>query len=123
MNSAVQYFAKSEVIIAEGARGDGAYLIKSGSVLIYLTDEQGQKIPVQRLGGGDTFGEMYLLSPDFNRSASVVALEDCVLEAIAHDDMLEGFSHLNQRQIMLNKTLVQRVCRMNDLHVLQKEKS
>jgi CRP-like cAMP-binding protein len=63
--------------ITHGERGRTFYIIYRGKVRVWLR-EQGKEVELAKLESGDTFGEEALL---FNRprSASVTALDDCVL--------------------------------------------
>jgi monovalent cation:H+ antiporter, CPA1 family len=59
-----------EVVIRKGERGSAMFLISSGAVEVVLSDER------VRLGSGDFFGEMALLSGE-PRRADVIALGYC----------------------------------------------
>ena len=59
-----------EVVIRKGERGNAMFLISSGAVEVVLPHER------VRLGSGDFFGEMALLSRR-RRQADVVALGYC----------------------------------------------
>ena len=66
-------FPKQAIIINEGDIGDSLFLIVSGRVKIYLSDEHGKELILAIKGPGHYFGEMAL---DENlRSASVMTLE------------------------------------------------
>jgi CPA1 family monovalent cation:H+ antiporter len=60
-----------EVVIRKGERGNAMFLISSGAVEVVLPNER------VRLGSGDFFGEMALLSRRRRRQADVVALGYC----------------------------------------------
>lgn len=77
----VKSFHKGQVIFKEGQPADYAYLIKTGSVVIYrLIDEK--RVVLERLGPGQMFGEMGVLG-DAPRSAN--ALADDFTEAMSLD--------------------------------------
>jgi monovalent cation:H+ antiporter, CPA1 family len=59
-----------EVVIRKGERGNAVFLISSGAVEVVLPNDR------VRLGSGDFFGEMALLSGR-RRQADVVALGYC----------------------------------------------
>lgn len=67
-------YNKNEIVIRKGDRGDNFYVVISGSVNVL--NEAG--LPVARLGPGEVFGEMSLLS-DESVSATVQAGEACEL--------------------------------------------
>src|SRR5437660_9203349 len=66
-------FPKNTVLITAGDRSDSLYIIISGRVKIYVSDEQGRKIVLGTQGPGEYFGEMVL--DEGTRSASVMTLE------------------------------------------------
>jgi general secretion pathway protein E len=68
-------FRAGEEIVREGSPGDAMYLLVSGRVGISTRSEElGTTFELARLGPGDHFGEMALLSGE-RRSATVTALE------------------------------------------------
>ncbi|MDX2227160.1 MAG: cyclic nucleotide-binding domain-containing protein [Verrucomicrobiae bacterium] len=62
-------FAKNAVVFAEGDKGDGYYVIKSGEVLVFKVVNKQEKV-LTVLGPGEIFGEMALVD-DSPRSAGV----------------------------------------------------
>jgi CRP/FNR family cyclic AMP-dependent transcriptional regulator len=69
----VRAFAKGAVIITEGDETTALYVILSGRVKAYASDESGREIDLSVQEAGDYFGEMSL--DGGQRSASVMALE------------------------------------------------
>ncbi len=78
-------FRPNTILVQEGGDGDSLYVIESGQVKIYLSDEQGREIVINVLGPGEYFGEMALLerSP---RSASVITTELSRISIISRAD-------------------------------------
>jgi CRP/FNR family cyclic AMP-dependent transcriptional regulator len=72
-NAVEKHVAKGEVVVDEGAVGQSAYVIVSGSVAVL---RHGRK--VAELGEGQMFGEIALLDR-LPRTASVKALSDLTL--------------------------------------------
>jgi CRP-like cAMP-binding protein len=68
---------KGKTVFSEGDAGDGAYIIESGRVGV-LVARDGAEVQIAERGPGDLFGEMAIID-NRPRSASIVALEDCVL--------------------------------------------
>ncbi len=68
-------FAAGEIVIAESDSPDNMYIIKSGSVIVYIEGTENRKEVLATLGVGDHFGEMALID-NGPRSASVEASED-----------------------------------------------
>jgi CRP/FNR family cyclic AMP-dependent transcriptional regulator len=71
--AAAKSYPKSTVIVSEGDRSEGLYVILSGKVRIYLANENGREVTLGVEGPGDYFGEMTL--DGGARSASVMTLE------------------------------------------------
>ena len=68
-------FSRDEVIFREGDQGETLYIIKAGSVGVFLIDPNvGLKFELARLRTGQVFGEMALLTKH-PRSATCVAME------------------------------------------------
>jgi CRP/FNR family cyclic AMP-dependent transcriptional regulator len=78
---AVQHPAGT-TIFNVGDPGDAIYVINSGTVEIFLKNDTGERIVLEKATRGDFFGELSLLDQG-GRSASVVATED--LEALRLD--------------------------------------
>ena len=79
-----EHFEKNEIIIKKGTHGDAMYIIRDGSVKVHDGEHE-----YTRLTFLDCFGE-YSLIDDEPRSASVTALEDCLLYKLES----ERFVHL-----------------------------
>jgi CRP/FNR family cyclic AMP-dependent transcriptional regulator len=77
----VKAFPRNAVMISEGDRTDSLYIILSGSVKVYLSDEAGKEIQLRILGPGEYFGEVIL--DEGARSASVMTLEPCRFSIIS----------------------------------------
>ena len=77
----------NEKIVRKGERGDAVYFIASGAVEVILPDRRA------RLGSGELFGEMALLSGT-PRQADVVALTYCQLLVLRRPDF-ERFMEVN----------------------------
>jgi len=66
-------FPKNTVIVSEGDETDSLYVILSGRVKVYVSDEDGKEIVLTTQETGEYFGEMVL--DEGPRSASVMTLE------------------------------------------------
>lgn len=69
----VRSFPKHAVIVNEGDETDSLYIILSGRVKVFLSDDAGREIVLGTQGPGEYFGEMVLDGGP--RSASVMTLE------------------------------------------------
>jgi small-conductance mechanosensitive channel len=79
-------FAAGEVVVREGDPGHSLYQVVDGSVEVLK--DTGGRVPVRvtQLRSGEIFGEMSLLT-DCARSATVRALEECVLLEVNQQDL------------------------------------
>lgn len=73
------------VLFHEGSLGDQMYMIISGSVEVYKVIDGGYHTVLAKLGVSDVIGEMALFD-EFPRSATVRALEDCVLISLTRKE-------------------------------------
>ena len=69
----VRQFPKQTVIINEGDVGDSLYIILSGRVKIFASNEAGREVVINFCGPGEYVGEMSLYG--LPRSASVITIE------------------------------------------------
>jgi CRP/FNR family cyclic AMP-dependent transcriptional regulator len=78
-------YRKNTIIFEAGDPGDMLYIVETGQVKAYLSDDQGKEIVLSVLGPGDYFGEMALLD-DAPRSASVITAEPSRLLVMSGSD-------------------------------------
>jgi hypothetical protein len=74
-------FERGEVLFREGDPSDSLYFIQKGSVRLLGID----KI----VGVGEVVGEIGLLSPDGERMATAMCVEDCLTFTISRDRVLQ----------------------------------
>lgn len=98
-------YPRGSVILTEGAPGDAAYIIARGTCQAYRTID-GQKTLLRRMGPGDVFGEMAVVSSK-PRSASVEALDDLEVMVVKAETLTTGLG-LNSWLGSFVKTLVDR---------------
>jgi len=111
-------FPAGILVVEEGAPGDEAYIITSGSCEAFRV-ESGERVVLRRMGPGDAFGETSIFT-DEPRSASVMAVEETtaivvtretIERAMGHDSWLgvfvrvlaERFRELDQRLAELRR--------------------
>ena len=75
-------FNKNSIVITEGDSSSSLYIILSGDVKVFVSDEDGKTNIVNRLGSGDYFGELSLID-DEPRSASVEAVSKCKISILS----------------------------------------
>lgn len=108
----VRTFPKNTIVVTEGERSDSLYVILSGRVKVFVSDEHGKDLVINVAGPGEYFGELAL--DEGPRSASVATLEQCKLAVIAND-LLRGFlaSH-PQAALQLIRGLIARTRRATE---------
>ncbi len=79
-------FAPGEVVVLEGDSGDSLYQVVQGTLEVLKQRQDGQAAQVASLRPGDIFGEMSLLT-DSNRSATVRAIEECMLLEVSRQQI------------------------------------
>ena len=97
-----QRYAKGETILTQGARGDRTFVIKTGEVLICKQgDSIMEMVPIEALGPGEMFGEMYLGTDHMKLTANVIAMEDVVGEVFFEADVLKDLETMSpfQKQV------------------------
>lgn len=80
-------FPKQAIIISEGDDTSSMYIILSGKVRVYSSDEKSKEVTLLIQESGSHFGELALLSDEL-RSASVQALEPTVCGVICKADFI-----------------------------------
>jgi NADH dehydrogenase len=88
-----EYFEPGQVIFREGDRGDWLYVVTDGAVEVLKTVPGRGEEPVRRLGPGECFGEIALVS-DAARSATVRAVSATNVLAIDREAFQAMFSSL-----------------------------
>jgi CRP-like cAMP-binding protein len=99
--TAVSIYTTGEQLVNQGDPGDSLFIIKKGSVSVYVRSSDGRSIHANQLHIGDFFGEMSLLTGEA-RAASIRADEET--EVIIIDK--EAFSNvLTQDPTILDRFL------------------
>ncbi|HET7200594.1 MAG TPA: Crp/Fnr family transcriptional regulator [Burkholderiales bacterium] len=94
------------VVVREGDRTDSLYIVVSGRVKIYVSDE-GKEIVLGESGPGDYFGEMVL--DEGPRSASVVTLEPTQFLVVPKEDFADFVANSPPFALHLILKLIKRV--------------
>lgn len=83
-HAVMRTFPRHAIIINEGDDTNSVYFIASGSVKVFLSDDEGNEVVIGNMGMGEYFGEM-ALEPG-SRSASVMAMEPVRLAIVPMDN-------------------------------------
>src|SRR6267142_1023525 len=78
-------FKAGETIFNESDKGDALYVVDSGSVRIWVLDEDVKPVTLAELKSGDFFGELAVLDRGA-RSTNATALADTELHRLSSDD-------------------------------------
>jgi thioredoxin-dependent peroxiredoxin len=105
-------FRAGETIISEGAAGDTAFAIVTGSAEVSVGRDDRRRI-LGTLEAGDVFGEMSLVDPG-PRSATVRALTDLECRVTSYADFLASAEADPGQAIRLMQTLVRRLRQTNE---------
>jgi len=103
---AVRSFPKSAVIINEGDRGDSLFVILSGRVKVYVSDDDGREMILDHYGAGDYVGEMALDGRP--RSASVMTLEPTACSVVTREALRAAIVANADVAMSLIATLIER---------------
>ncbi len=75
-------FPKNTLVICEGDTSDSLYVVLSGKVKVFLSDEEGKEVTLNLQSAGEYFGELAILD-EAPRSASVMTVEDTKLAVLS----------------------------------------
>jgi len=100
-------FPKNTVVVTEGDETDSLYIVVSGRVKIYVSDEKGKEIALSEAGPGEYFGEMVL--DEGPRSASVMTLEPTQFLVVPKGDFEEFVKNSPEFALSLILKLIKRV--------------
>ncbi len=101
-------YPKGAIIVNEGDEGNSLFVIQSGSVKTFLSDENGREVVLSTRSAGEYFGDMALFD-DEPRSASVMTLEPCKVMIISKAQLREVISEDAEIALSLLKGLAGRV--------------
>lgn len=79
-------FGAGERVVRQGEPGQALYVVRSGEAAVEVRNDAGQAREVARLGVGEFFGEMGLLTGD-PRSADVRAIQDLEVLTLYPEDL------------------------------------
>jgi CRP/FNR family transcriptional regulator, cyclic AMP receptor protein len=107
-------FAKGEVVFHRNDPADSLHLIARGRFGARVTTPTGDPLLLDVLGPGQAFGELALLLPDAQRTATVAALEDGETRSVFRDDFaLLQRSHPGVKDVLL-RLLAEQLRRASD---------
>ncbi|MEM7303292.1 MAG: EAL domain-containing protein [Pseudomonadota bacterium] len=102
-----QDYPEDHLVFREDEPGDCAYVIKSGSVDVFV-EREGRHISVATLAAGEIFGEMAIIS-NANRSASVRTLEPTTLQRIEPEQVRRRITAMDPVMRTLTEVILTRL--------------
>jgi len=123
-------YAAGETIFSEKDKGDALYVVESGTVRIWVLDEDIKPVTLAELKPGEFFGELAVLDRG-ERSTSATALVDTILHRLSSDDFqkflmehpdcaIDVICEIGARMRQTNLLVSQRVTRNINLEMEQK---
>lgn len=105
---------RGQTLFAEGDDGDRLYVVLDGKMKLTRTAPDGRENLLSVLGPGEMFGELSLFDPR-PRTASAIAVTECRLAALAHDELRPWLDKSPQVGVTLLRALARRLRRANDV--------
>lgn len=99
-------FPKNAVIINEGDRGDTLFVILSGKVKVYVSDDDGREMILDMHDAGEYVGEMSLDGRP--RSASVMTLEPTTCSVLSRDELRAAIARNPDIAMTIIEKLIER---------------
>ena len=99
-------FPKNTLIINEGDRGDSLFVIITGRVKVFVSDDEGREMVLADHGPGGYVGEMALDGRP--RSASVITLEPTTCSIVTREALREAIAANPDFALALIITLIDR---------------
>jgi CRP/FNR family transcriptional regulator, cyclic AMP receptor protein len=114
-------YKAGEIIFNERDRGDALYVVETGSVRIWIWDQDVQEVTLAELKPGEFFGELAVLDRG-ERSTSATAIVDTHLHRLSSDDFqqflmehpdcaIDVICEIGVRMRQTNQLVMQRVSR------------
>lgn len=100
--------AKAGMLFSQGDESDGLYIIKSGRVKVFISDESGKEMMIAILGPGEVVGEIASLDGE-RRTASVVAMEPATVLHINHNDFKNFLKENHELAFEIIQVLTRRI--------------
>ena len=98
----VRRLRPGEILFREGSRGEHFYVLTHGELEILLGAETEEELLLNRLGPGEYLGEMSLIIPGGERTATARASKETALLAMSRDE----FNALIEHYPVLSKSMV-----------------
>ena len=111
--SITRSFPKNATIINEGDDAIAMYIIVTGKVRVYVSDNHGKEFILKTMGPGDYFGELSLLD-DEKRSATVTTTENSTFSILHKKDVTSALMTNSKLSIGMLRSLTRDVRKLTD---------
>jgi CRP/FNR family cyclic AMP-dependent transcriptional regulator len=111
--AASRSYPKGAIVINEGDEAGTLFIVQTGTVKVYLSDENGREVILSTLGPGEHFGELALLD-DTPRSASVATCEPCKLLLVQKSALRELIVSEPEASLLMLRGMAKRIRRLTD---------
>lgn len=102
----IEKHPSGSVIVRQGEPGDKFYVIKSGTLEVRIEEGRTSR-PIKKLGSGDFFGEIALMTGE-TRTATVVALTDAELYSLGKEEFQKVIETSDSFEAELRKVVFER---------------
>lgn len=107
-HSSVKQYKKNTVVVNRGDETSSLYVILEGDLNAYVDDDEGKELILSKMGPGESFGELSLLS-NASRSASVITTTPCKLAIISKSLFMECLTRNPNIACDIIQSLINRV--------------
>ena len=107
-------YPRGSQILGAGAPTDSLYILISGRIKVFMSDQDGKEVILSILGPNEFFGEMGLIDNN-PRSANVVTLESCELICISKADFKRCLADNFEMAMTVMRGLVKRLREADNL--------
>jgi CRP/FNR family transcriptional regulator len=105
--------ARGQTLFNEGEVGDRLYVVLEGKIKLTRTAPDGRENLLSVLGPSEMFGELSLFDPR-PRTASAIAVTECRLAGLGHDDLRPWLTGHPEVGVHLLRALAQRLRKTNE---------
>ena len=106
-------YPSGAIVVNEGDEAGGMFIVESGALKVFVTEENGKEVTLSLLGPEDYFGELALLD-GAPRSASVMTIERSTLVQISRSDFLAVLDANPTSMQIIVRNLVGRIRELTD---------
>lgn len=111
--SVLRKYPKNTVLVTEGDESTHMYIIRKGTVSVYLNNNDGRQVNLNYMHEGEYFGELSLIDGK-PRSASVMTVTDCEIILVSRNNVQDLITKHPEFATLLLKEVTRRVRELTD---------